>query len=132
MGFSWRSLLGGGRVRPDARSLRSGLKVKDLELLGALQAEGADLTAPRHVLHCLYFPTGETASLARDEIARASWQVQVREPLPEFPDQWLVLAERPAAVLTPDFVRETTDFMEAVAARHGGEHDGWEAGAEPA
>jgi hypothetical protein len=31
------------------------------------------------------------------------------------------------AVLTPDFVRDSTDFFEALAARHAGEYDGWEA-----
>ena len=132
MGFSLRAMFGGGRVGPDDRSEQLGLKIKDLQLLGALQANGADLGAPRHVLHYLYFPCGDTAAQARQEIAHESWQVQVREPLPEFPDQWLVLAEQPAAVLTPDFVRETTDLMETVAARHGGHHDGWEAGVVPA
>jgi hypothetical protein len=28
----------------------------------------------------------------------------------------------------PEFVRESTDFFEALAARHAGEYDGWEAG----
>lgn len=128
MGFSLRALFGGPRVGPSSRSARLGLTAKDQQLLEALQANGADLAAPRHVLHYLYFPCGETAARARREIAGASWQVQVREPLPEFSDQWLVLAEQPAAVLTPDFVRESADLMDAVAGRHGGRHDGWEAG----
>jgi hypothetical protein len=39
------------------------------------------------------------------------------------------VAERANAVLTPDFVREATDLMEAVASRGHGEYDGWEASA---
>lgn len=129
MGFSLRALFGGDRVGPDDRSPQLGLKMKDLQLLGALQAHGADLSAPRHVLHYLYFRSGETAESACAEVAGAGWHVQVRKPLPEFSDQWLVLAEQPHAVLDPAFVRESTDLMESVAARYGGEHDGWEASA---
>ena len=55
------------------------------------------------------------------------WLAEVKDPSPQFPDQWLALAQMHGAVLTLDFVRESTDFFEDVAARHAGEHDGWEA-----
>lgn len=52
---------------------------------------------------------------------------EVSEPLPGYPDQWSLKSEQANAVLDPAFVRHSTDLFEAVAARHGGEYDGWEA-----
>jgi hypothetical protein len=114
-------------VDPEERSPQTGLKYKDLMLLGHMGDQGADLDEPRHVLHYSYFPAEATAAVARDEMARAGWSASVDEPLPDFPGQWSVKAERADAVLTLDFVRESTDFFEALAARHSGEYDGWEA-----
>ena len=51
----------------------------------------------------------------------------MRPPAPDVTDQWAVVSEQPAAVLEADFIRASTDLFEEVAARHGGEHDGWEA-----
>lgn len=66
---------------------------------------------------------------ARDELSAAGWQAEVRDPLPEYPAQWAVVAEQNEVVLSPDFVRTATDLMEAVAARGKGDYDGWEASA---
>ncbi|MCW2598565.1 MAG: hypothetical protein JWM02_394 [Frankiales bacterium] len=38
-------------VNPEDRSPVTGLKYKDLQLLGAIKDSGANLDAPRHVLH---------------------------------------------------------------------------------
>lgn len=115
-------------VDPEDRSPATGLKYKDLQLLGVIQANGSDLRAPRHVLHYLYFPSRAGAEAASEQARRHGWSAEVREPLPDYPGQWAVVAEQPAAVLSIDFVRETTDLFEQVAREHGGEHDGWEAG----
>ena len=40
-------------VDMEARSPQTGLKYKDLALLGQMMAGGADLTQPRHVLYYL-------------------------------------------------------------------------------
>jgi hypothetical protein len=114
-------------VDPEARSPQLGLKYKDLKLLGIMMEDGADLDQARHVLHYSYFLAEAIAAVARDEMAQAGWSASVDEPLPDFPGQWSVKAERTDAVLTPDFVRESTDFFEALAVRHAGEYDGWEA-----
>src|SRR5687768_11058519 len=114
-------------VDPEERSPQLGLKYKDLQLLGLMMEDGADLDQPRQVLHYSYFPAEATAAVARDEMAQAGWSASVDEPLPGFPGQWSVKAERADAVLTLDFVLESTDFFEALAARHSGEYDGWEA-----
>ena len=116
-------------IDPDERSPQLGLKYKDLMLLGAIKEQGGDLLAPRHVVHFLYFPSEAAARGAGDELAAAGWQTEARVPLPDHPDQWTLVAEQHDVVLTPAFVRDTTDLMEAVAARAQGEHDGWEASA---
>lgn len=116
------------RVDPEERSPVTGLKYKDLQLLGAIKDQGADLFAPRHVLHYSYFPSEQKATAAAETCIAQGWGASVREPLPDFPDQWAVIAEQPRAVLTLDFVRNSTDFFEHLAELHGGEHDGWEAG----
>lgn len=114
-------------VDPEERSPELGLKYKDLAVLGQLMEAGADLDNPRHVLHYLYFPDQADALAAAEEAQAEGWQADAREPLPEYPDQWSVVCERDEAVLTADFVRESTDFFESLAARNQGEYDGWEA-----
>ena len=114
------------RHDPDARSPQLGLKYKDLLLLDNLVKAGADLTEPRHVVHYVYAGDEPAARAVADEIAARGFSVEVRDPHPEHPGQWPVVAET-HVVTTFDFVRETTDFFEAVAARHGAEYDGWEA-----
>ena len=45
----------------EARSPVTGLKYKDIALLGEMMKVGADLTKPRHVLYYLYFGNREDA-----------------------------------------------------------------------
>ena len=111
---------------PDARSPKLGLKYKDLSLLDHLVKAGANLLEPRHVVYYLYARDEPTARAVADDVAARGLSVEVREPHPEHPGQWPVVAET-HVVTTFDFVRETTDFFEAVASRHGAEYDGWEA-----
>jgi hypothetical protein len=115
-------------VDPNERSPQLGLKYKDLMVLDQLMKSGADLTASRHVIYYSYAPSKEVAQAMEGEAAEAGWKPEVREPLPDFPDQWGVVCER-HAVTSPDFVREADDFFQALADRHGAEYDGWEASA---
>jgi Regulator of ribonuclease activity B len=96
-------------------------------VLDQLMKSGADLTASRHVIYS-YAPSKEVAQAMEGEAAKAGWKAEVREPLPDFPDQWGVVCER-HAVTSPDFVREADDFFQELADRHGAEYDGWEASA---
>ncbi len=115
-------------VDPEARSPELGLKYKDLQVMGELMKHGADLTQPRHVVFYSYGPSATAAkSIAREGRARGL-ECDVREPLPEYPDKWAVVCET-HTVASPEFIRDTTDFFESVAERHGGEYDGWEASA---
>lgn len=109
------------------RGGRLGLKPKDLALLDLMTERGADLDVPRHVVHYLYFGSRAGADAAAAEAAGTGWSTAVRDPLPDYPGQWCVVCERDDAVLAPAHVRDTTDRFEALAARHGGEYDGWEA-----
>ena len=123
-----------GRKRDDEpvdmneRSPQLGLKYKDLMVLDQLMKSGADLTASRHVIYYSYAPSKEVAQTMGLEATEAGWEPEVRDPLPDFPDQWGVICER-HAVTSPDFVREADDFFQALADRHGAEYEGWEASA---
>ena len=106
----------------------TGLRYKDLALLGAIKDSGANLDASRHVLHYLYFRSGAAAQKASEACQAQGWACTVHDPLPEFPGQWSVVAEQASAVLTLEYVRSNTDFFEAVADLYDGDHDGWEVG----
>jgi regulator of RNase E activity RraB len=113
----------------EERAPQTGVKYKDLLVLQQLLRAGADLGAPRHVLHYLYLPSQTAANEAAAEAARAGYEVTVGEPLPDYPDQWSVRCERHGHVLSMDGVRDATDFFEALAERLAGLYDGWEAAA---
>lgn len=104
-----------------------GLRPEDRATLGHLAAAGARLDEPRHVVHYLYLPSEETAATAGEQAAAAGWDAEVRSPLPEDPERWTVVCEHEAAVLTPAFVRDATDFFDDLARGLGGTYDGWEA-----
>ena len=108
------------------RSPQLGLKYKDLAVLGQLMKSGADLTQSRHVVYYSYAPSEEVARAMRQEADTNGFEATVREPLPDFPDQWAVVCEK-HAITSPDFVRDSDDFFQGLADRHGAEYDGWEA-----
>ena len=88
---------------------------------------GADLTQPRHVLYYLYFASSDLATKAADEARSQSFGTTVKEPLPEYPDRWSLTCEHRGVVLDTDMIRTNGDFFDSLAARFGGEYDGWEA-----
>lgn len=98
-------------VDPNDRSATSGLKYKDLAVLDQLVKAGADLTEPRHVLYYLYFSSRSVADAAAEEASDNGFGADVREPLPQYPDQWSVICERPGEVLDPKTVLEHGDFF---------------------
>jgi hypothetical protein len=123
---------GGRGPAPGARD-PSAPDRRDVATLNALIEHGADLGKPRHVLHHSYYPSREAAEAAAADAAAAGWDSRVEEPLPEHhaASGWPMVAERASATLDGAFVRESRDLFEAMAARHGGTYDGWEAGATP-
>lgn len=115
-------------VDMNERSPQLGVKYKDLMVLDQLVKNGADLSASRHVIYYSYAPSEDVARAMAAEAQTGGWTAEVREPLPNFPDQWGVVCET-YAVTSPDFVREADDFFQGLADRRGAEYDGWEASA---
>lgn len=113
------------RRQRDRGDAWAGLLEKDRLVLEQLEAHGADLREPRHVLHFLVF-ADERARAAAAEATEDGWSVQVREP-DEQVDDWSLVCERHDVVLEPEVVRRTTDRFGRIAASHGGDYDGWEA-----
>ena len=111
----------------EARSPETGLKYKDIALLGQMLQQGADLNQRRHALYYLYFGTPEAAQAAAVDGRGAGYSCEVREPLPAYPGQWSVVCERPDALLDIPGVRAADDLFQGIADRLEGEFDGWEA-----
>ena len=111
----------------DARSPESGLKYKDIALLGQMVQQGADLRQPRHALYYLYFGTREAAEAGAVDGRAAGYGCEVRDPLPAYPGQWSVVCQRPDAMLDIAGVRAADDLFQGIADRLEGEFDGWEA-----
>jgi hypothetical protein len=111
----------------NARSPETGLKYKDIALLGEMMKGGADLSVPRHALYYLYFGSREAAEAGAVPAQAAGYACNVRDPLPGYPGQWSLVCERPDAVLDIDGVRGADDLFQGIADQHDGEFDGWEA-----
>jgi hypothetical protein len=113
-------------VDMDERSPQLGIKFKDLAVLGELIKAGADLTESRHVIYYSYAPSEAVAHLMGGEAEAKGFSAEIREPLEQLPTHWSVVCET-HAVTSPDFVRDSDDFFQELADRHGAEYDGWEA-----
>jgi regulator of RNase E activity RraB len=114
-------------VDPEARSPKTGIKYKDLEVVSQLVSHGADLAQPRHVLYYLFLSSAESASAAAADAEAHSFEATVAEPIPAYPGKWSVRCERRGVVLDPETIRGNGDFFDGLAAKYGGEYDGWEA-----
>jgi hypothetical protein len=114
-------------VDMEARSPESGLKYKDIALLGQMLQQGADLNQPRHALYYLYFGTAEAAEAGAGEGRAAGYTCEIRDPLEAYPGQWSVVCERSDALLNVPGVRQADDLFQGIADRLKGEFDGWEA-----
>ena len=113
------------------RSPQLGIKYKDLLILGQLMQLGADLTKPRHALYYLYFSDRSAAETGAEEGRKAGYVCNVREPLPQYADQWSVVCERSDVVLAPSGVNAADDLFQGMADRLKGQFDGWEAAGQP-
>lgn len=111
----------------EARSPVTGLKYKDIAVLGEMMKRGADLTKPRHVLYYLYFEGRDAAQAGAVDGRAAGYKCEVSDPIPEYPDHWRLVCEKPSAVLDIPNVREADDVFQAIANCFNGDFDGWEA-----
>ena len=112
----------------NAVSPESGLRYKDIALLGQMMKTGFDLARPRHTLYYLYFGSREAAEAAAASARDAGYACEVRDPLPQYPNQWLAKCEKPDAVLSADYVRTADALFQNLADQGHGDFDGWEAG----
>jgi hypothetical protein len=100
----------------------------DLEILETLEEHGEDLTQPREIRVDLLFPTEEQAAAAEDELTELAYDVVGFEAAGE-EEHWAIRASRDLRVDRENITGFRHRFEE-LAARHGGEFDGWEAAAD--
>jgi hypothetical protein len=109
----------------------------DRRVLSALASHGSDLSKPAHTIHFLYFKSMETAQSAADELQIEGYKTRPvhRAPTKSLwkrffgPHEYSCIAET-HAVPSEKIVFATTDRMNALAKKFGGEYDGWEASIE--
>lgn len=109
----------------------------DRAVLTAMRNAGADLTKPAHTLHYLYFPSQSSAESAAAELRAADYNPvsTSRAAAQSFFDRlfgkakYVCVAETRAVPYEPT-VLKTSRHMNELAAKYGGEYDGWEASIE--
>ena len=95
----------------------------DKAALAALLESSIPGTA--HVVrHYLYFPTEDSAGRVAVALRHGGFSIEERLGADEV--NWLVLA-RHEIVPSEELIAATRQVMESLAARNGGEYDGWEA-----
>jgi regulator of RNase E activity RraB len=99
----------------------------DRAVLEQLVANGADLSTPRNVRHCLYLHSAQVQADAAAAIVSHGWLVERRQPLPTHPNDWLILTEYRNIILDAEAVSAARATFEEIARRFGGEYDGWDA-----
>ena len=101
----------------------------DRALIDALINSGADLSKPRHVYFHLKFDGDKAAMAARADILRLD--------LAKAKDFSIEVATNghvePEATIVVDMpaISKISGELRQIAAKHGGEYDGWEASAKP-
>jgi hypothetical protein len=96
--------------------------VADERVLEHLRGLGCDTKEPRGVRHFIYVPAAAEAAAVASILEREGWETTVHEA----ENVWLVVAAC-LRVLTEQMVHETRAKLEALAALHDGQYDGWEA-----
>ena len=105
----------------------------DTAVVDALCKAGADLSQAREVAHYFYFSNELDAEAVAGELQREG--LSVRDPIriddgTNSPNPWSVRAMI-NAVVSVRSAQESTSRFRALAFRHHGEYDGWEAAAKP-
>jgi hypothetical protein len=99
---------------------------EDLQGLGELEREGLPLGEFRWVTHFFSFPLNrEGAMAAYRELTDAGWPEVIPDETREGSNYWHIAAFRRQRI-SADSIGATRQELEEVAARHGGEYDGWD------
>ena len=101
----------------------------DALVLRQLEALGADLSRPRHVIHYLYFGEEGQARPAAEAIEAAGYTVAVEGPTERIAE-WCVKADT-MRIVNATTVEAFRAWFEQIAAEHEGEYDAWEAAKKP-
>jgi hypothetical protein len=109
------------------RSKIDGIRYRELQLIKVLVDNGCDLAVPRETTFFIYIPKKKDAEASAEVLRGHGFETKIWNPHEKNPD-WTVVAERRDRALIPDFLRETVDLCEQLAADYGGVFDGWEAG----
>ena len=102
-----------------------GLWAADAAQLAAFAARGADVEAARESEFFVSFRSDVGAKAAVDELRSRRVSHELVEPSHDVPEWMLFVRGREA--LVPDFLRQTVDVCEALAATYKGEYEGWAA-----
>jgi len=98
-------------------------------LLGMMKKQGADFANPFTLQHYLYLPSEETAQSAASELRGLGYEVEVRRSAsakPNDPFPWLALSTE-GTLIDETAIDERRVQFEGLAAKYGGDYDGWEA-----
>jgi len=96
----------------------------DRQTLRALRDAGADLTKPTTVNFYIYFAERGAAESASAQAGTATLKSKVQRAADD--SAWLCLVTG-SMVPSESAIRQESTRLQAVAAAHGGDYDGWEA-----
>lgn len=120
-------------IRDASMHFNRGNNNDDNLLIEMLEGMGLDLTQHRELNVCLVFPAETGAKAAESDLRKLGFATEVAE----IPRPFLArLFQKPQWVLSGTTQSPTDTFaiaahrrdLEAIAAAHGGEYDGWEVG----
>ena|SRR5262249_44700412 len=107
----------------------------DREVLKLLRGHGSDLSKPHQIVYYFYFKSKSSAQAAAERLEKEGCRIQRISVSPTSSwwrclfgiGEWSCIVEK---VMVPNeaAVFKTTDLFNTIAATHGGEYDGWEAG----
>ncbi len=101
-----------------------GLWDVDAKRLAAFEERGADAAEPRESEFFLSFASSPRATAAADDLRARRIRHEVVAPSHDIPE-WMLFIRAYRTPLLPDFLRETVDLCEDIAASHGGQFEGW-------
>jgi len=110
---------------PTAAAAHGAMELPDLQTLAALRRAGADLGKPHTPVYYLHFPDESAAKAARRAATEEGFGVIKTMPARDR-QQWVLILTR-TMTLSLDNVRNASASLRAIATRHGGVYDGWQA-----
>src|SRR5262245_58596952 len=97
----------------------------DAQVIESLRAHGSDLTKPHPTRYYFYFKDEQSARAASTELEQQGFKLE-RLGLAPKKNEWLVLTSKPTIPSLP-VVSAITSELNALARKHSGVYDGWEA-----